>query len=70
VPTKTDPLGVKGASEAGNVGELAAIAKTIVDAPSPLGGPHIDVPATPERVWRAIRAACLPRLSKTFSAPP
>ena len=55
VPTKTNPLGVKGAGEAGNVGALAAIMNAIVDALSPLGIAHIDMPATPEKVWRAIR---------------
>jgi carbon-monoxide dehydrogenase large subunit len=57
VPTKTNPLGVKGAGEAGNVGALAAIMNAVVDALSPLGIAHIDMPATPETVWRAIRAA-------------
>ena len=57
VPTKTNPLGVKGAGEAGNVGALAAIMNAVVDALSPLGIAHIDMPATPEKVWRTIRAA-------------
>ena len=57
VPTKTSPLGVKGAGEAGNVGALAAIMNAVVDALSPLGIAHIDMPATSEKVWRAIRAA-------------
>jgi carbon-monoxide dehydrogenase large subunit len=57
VPTKTNPLGVKGAGEAGNVGALAAIMNAVVDALSPLGITHIDMPATPEKVWRAIRDA-------------
>jgi aerobic carbon-monoxide dehydrogenase large subunit len=57
VPTKTNPLGVKGAGEAGNVGALAAIMNAVVDALAPLGIAHIDMPATPEKVWRAIRAA-------------
>ena len=57
VPTKTNPLGVKGAGEAGNVGALAAIMNAVVDALSPLGIAHIDMPATPEKVWRAISAA-------------
>jgi carbon-monoxide dehydrogenase large subunit len=59
VPTRTNPLGVKGAGEAGNVGALAAIMNAVVDALSPLGVAHIDMPATPERVWHAIRAAQL-----------
>ena len=57
VPTKTNPLGVKGAGEAGNVGALAAIMNAVVDALSPLGITHLDMPATPEKVWRALRAA-------------
>jgi carbon-monoxide dehydrogenase large subunit len=57
VPTKTNPLGVKGAGEAGNVGALAAIMNAVVDALSPLGITHIDMPATPEKIWRTIRAA-------------
>ncbi len=56
VPTKTNPLGVKGAGEAGNVGALAAIMNAVVDALAPLGIAHVDMPATPEKVWRAIRA--------------
>jgi len=54
VPTKTNPLGVKGAGEAGNVGALAAIMNAVVDALAPLGIAHVDMPATPEKVWRAI----------------
>jgi carbon-monoxide dehydrogenase large subunit len=57
VPTRTNPLGVKGAGEAGNVGALAAIMNAVVDALSPIGIAHLDMPATPEKVWRAIRAA-------------
>ena len=57
VPTKTNPLGAKGAGEAGNVGALAAIMNAVVDALSPLGVKHIDMPATPDRVWRAIQEA-------------
>jgi len=57
VPTRTNPLGVKGAGEAGSVGALPAVANAVVDALSPLGIRHFDMPATPERVWRAIREA-------------
>jgi aerobic carbon-monoxide dehydrogenase large subunit len=53
-------LGVKGAGEAGNVGALAAIMNAVVDALSPLGVTHIDMPATPRKVWRTIRAAQAP----------
>src|SRR5207245_129823 len=48
VPTKTNPLSVRGAGEAGNVGALAAIINAVVDALSPLGITHNDIPATPE----------------------
>jgi carbon-monoxide dehydrogenase large subunit len=57
VPTKTNPLGVKGAGEAGNVGALPAVANALIDALSPLGIRHIEMPATPERIWRAVRQA-------------
>src|SRR5277367_3150298 len=57
VPTKTNPLGVKGAGEAGNVGALPALGNALIDALSPLGIRHLEMPATPERLWRAIREA-------------
>ena len=57
VPTKTNPLGVKGAGEAGNVGALPAVGNALVDALSPLGVRHLEMPATPERLWRAMRSA-------------
>ncbi|HXF86786.1 MAG TPA: xanthine dehydrogenase family protein molybdopterin-binding subunit [Xanthobacteraceae bacterium] len=55
VPTKTNPLGVKGAGEAGCVGALPAVANAIVDALSEFGVRHIEMPATPERIWRAMK---------------
>jgi carbon-monoxide dehydrogenase large subunit len=57
VPTKTNPLGVKGAGEAGNVGALPAVANALVDALSVYGIRHIGMPATSECIWRAIRDA-------------
>jgi carbon-monoxide dehydrogenase large subunit len=57
VPTKTNPLGVKGAGEAGSVGALPAVGNALADALSPLGIRDIPMPATPERLWRLIRAA-------------
>jgi carbon-monoxide dehydrogenase large subunit len=57
VPTETNPLGVKGAGEAGTVGALPAVANAVVDALSVLGVRRIEMPATPERIWRAIGAA-------------
>ena len=57
MPTPTNPLGVKGCGEAGCVGAMPAVANAIVDALSVYGVRHIEMPATPERVWRAIQAA-------------
>jgi carbon-monoxide dehydrogenase large subunit len=55
VPTMTNPLGVKGAGEAGCVGALPAVTNAIVDALSEFGVRHIEMPATPERIWRAMQ---------------
>jgi len=57
VPTGTNPLGVKGAGEAGAVGAMPAVGNALVDALKPLGISDLPMPATPERLWRAIRAA-------------
>ena len=57
VPTKTNPLGVKGAGEAGCVGAMPAVANALVDALSVLGIKHIEMPATPEVIWRTIQEA-------------
>ena len=57
IPCKTNPLGLKGAGEAGTVGALSAGLNAIVDALSPLGIRHIDTPATPLKVWQAIQDA-------------
>ena len=57
VPTSTNPLGIKGAGEAGSVGAMPCVISAIVDALAPLGIRSFDMPATPERVWQAIRAA-------------
>ena len=54
VPTRTNPLGVKGAGEAGCVGALPAVTNAIVDALAEFGIKHIEMPATPERIWRAM----------------
>ena len=54
VPTKANPLGVKGAGEAGTVGALPAVMNAVVDALSARGIKHIEMPATPERIWRAL----------------
>jgi len=55
VPTKTNPLGVKGVGEAGCVGALPAVVNAVVDALAEFGVRHIEMPATPERIWRAMQ---------------
>jgi carbon-monoxide dehydrogenase large subunit len=57
VPTKLNPLGAKGAGEAGTVGALPAVMCAVLDALAPLGVRELDMPATSERVWRALQAA-------------
>ena len=57
VPTFVNPLGVKGAGEAGTVGALPAMMSAALDALAPLGVTHIEMPLTAEALWRAIRAA-------------
>ncbi|MDE2199130.1 MAG: xanthine dehydrogenase family protein molybdopterin-binding subunit [Rhodospirillales bacterium] len=57
VPCRSNPLGVKGAGEAGAVGSPPAVVNAIVDALSPLGITHVDMPATPERLWQAVATA-------------
>ena len=56
VPTALNPLGVKGAGEAGTVGALAACMNAILDALAPRGVRELEMPATSETVWRALRA--------------
>ena len=57
VPTATNPLGVKGAGEAGTTGSLAAIMNAIADAIPGEAAAHMDMPATPEKVWKACQQA-------------
>jgi carbon-monoxide dehydrogenase large subunit len=57
VPTTLNPLGAKGAGEAGTVGALPAVMNAVMSALAPLGVRGLDMPATSERVWRAIQAA-------------
>jgi len=54
-PCKINPLGAKGVGELGTVGGTPTVVNAIIDALRPLGVQHIDMPATPERVWRAIQ---------------
>ncbi|MGZ4130255.1 MAG: hypothetical protein ACXVPR_05460, partial [Actinomycetota bacterium] len=55
-PSTTNPLGVKGIGEAGTIAAPPAVVNAVIDAVSHLGVRHIEKPATPERVWRAIRS--------------
>jgi carbon-monoxide dehydrogenase large subunit len=57
VPTATNPLGVKGAGESGTVGALPAVMNAVNDALARIGAPYVGMPATPEKVWRAIAQA-------------
>jgi aerobic carbon-monoxide dehydrogenase large subunit len=57
LPTAANPLGVKGSGQAGCIAAPQTVINAIVDALSPLGIDHIDMPATPERIWRAIRSS-------------
>ena len=56
-PTDVNPLGVKGIGESGTIGSTPAVQSAVVDALAHLGVRHVDMPASPERVWRAVQAA-------------
>ena len=56
-PTPVNPLGAKGIGESGTIGSTPAVHSAVVDALAPFGVRHIDMPCTPEKVWRAIQAA-------------
>jgi carbon-monoxide dehydrogenase large subunit len=57
VPCKTNPVGVKGVGESGTIGAPPAVMNAVVDALRPLGITHVDMPATPARIWAAIKRA-------------
>jgi carbon-monoxide dehydrogenase large subunit len=57
VPSPTHPLGIRPAGEGGTTPALGVVMNAIVDALSEFGVMHIEMPATPERIWRAIEAA-------------
>ena len=56
-PTPRNPLGAKGIGESGTIGSTPAVQNAVIDALAPFGVRHLDMPLTPERVWRAIRDA-------------
>ena len=55
-PSTSNPLGVKGAGEAGTIGSAAAVMNAVCDALSPYGVKDMDMPATPKRIWEAINS--------------
>jgi carbon-monoxide dehydrogenase large subunit len=57
IPCATNPMGIKGAGEAGAIGAPPAVINAVVDALQPYGVTHIDMPATPQKIFEAIRAA-------------
>ena len=57
MPSTTNPLGLRGGGEGGTTPALGAVVNAIVDALAELGVEHVELPATPERVWEAIRKA-------------
>ncbi|MDR7103652.1 xanthine dehydrogenase family protein molybdopterin-binding subunit [Croceicoccus sp. BE223] len=70
VPSPNNPLGIKGAGESGTVGALPAGLNAVCNALQPLGIEHFDMPATPMRVWKAIRdAGGMARLRAAVDAP-
>jgi carbon-monoxide dehydrogenase large subunit len=54
-PSPSNPMGIKGCGEAGTIGATPAIANAVIDALSPLGIKHLDLPLVPEKIWKAIR---------------
>jgi carbon-monoxide dehydrogenase large subunit len=69
-PTPYNPLGAKGIGESATIGSTPAVQNAVVDALSHLGVRHLDMPATPERVWRAIVDAKAGRLEDPWREPP
>ena len=55
-PTFANDLGAKGVGESGTIGSIPAVYNAVVDALAHLGVRHLETPATPERIWRALRA--------------
>jgi carbon-monoxide dehydrogenase large subunit len=56
-PSPVNPLGVKGAGETGTIAATPTVANAVLDALAPFGVTHIDMPLTPERIWKAVKAA-------------
>jgi carbon-monoxide dehydrogenase large subunit len=56
-PSPVNPLGIKGIGEAGTIASTPAVVNAVIDALSPFGVTHLDMPLTPETIWRAISSA-------------
>jgi carbon-monoxide dehydrogenase large subunit len=56
-PSPVNPLGVKGAGEAGSIAAPAAVANAVIDALAPFGVRHLDMPLTPATIWQAMQGA-------------
>jgi carbon-monoxide dehydrogenase large subunit len=56
-PTPVNPLGVKGAGETGTIASTPAVVNAVMDALSPFGVKHLDMPLTPEKLWTAMKTA-------------
>jgi len=69
-PTPHNPLGAKGIGESGTIGSMPAVHNAVIDAVSHLGVRHIDMPCTPERMWRAMRDAEAGQLADPWREPP
>ena len=69
-PSPLNSIGAKGIGESATVGSTPAVQNAVVDALSHLGVRHLDMPCTPERVWRAIRDAGSPASASPWSEPP
>ena len=69
-PTPLNPLGAKGIGEAATIGATPAVQNAVIDAVAHLGVRHIDLPCTPERVWRTVRDAQSGVLADPWSEPP
>jgi len=69
-PTPLNPLGAKGIGEAATIGSTPAVQNAVVDALAHMGVRHLDMPITPERVWRAIENARAGRTDGVDAVPP
>src|SRR4029079_1646554 len=69
-PTPMNPLGAKGIGESATGGSTPAVQNAVGDALRPFGVRHVDMPCTPERVWRAIQAGAVDPWREPWQEPP